>query len=122
MVYVTIYNHIACYSTCQEKLCHVAYDDETCYNDECRKQDNIDYKEIIMSKSTSLIIQTTSAILGAVFIALYFIPSTPTIAFGIVGVILIFVVGLYAMITEAQDNSCVDHLAYSPINNPFHRW
>lgn len=75
-----------------------------------------------MSKSTSLIMQTTIGILGAVFVALYLVPSSPTIAFGIVGVLLIGVIGVYAIVSEPRDISYAENSAYAPVNNPFHRW
>lgn len=75
-----------------------------------------------MSKSTSLIMNTTSGILGAVFIALYFIPSSPTVAFGIVGALLIGVISVYAIMSEPHDVSYAENNAYAPVNNPFHRW
>ena len=52
-----------------------------------------------MSKTTSLVMLAISAILGAVMITLYFIPSVPVIAFGIVGAMFIFVIGVYAMLS-----------------------
>lgn len=75
-----------------------------------------------MSKTTSLVMLAISAILGAVMITLYFIPSVPVIAFGIVGAMFIFVIGVYAMMAESHENTYIDNLAYAPINNPFHRW
>lgn len=75
-----------------------------------------------MSKLTSLIMQTTSGILGAVFIALYLIPSSPAVAFGIVGALLIGVIGVYAIMSEPHDISYAENKAYAPMNNPFHRW
>lgn len=75
-----------------------------------------------MSKSTSLIMNTTSGILGAVFVALYLVPSVPTMAFGIVGSLLIGVIGVYAIVSEPHDVSYAENKAYAPVSNPFHRW
>lgn len=75
-----------------------------------------------MSKSTSLIMGTTIGILGAVFVALYLVPSVPTVAFGIVGALLIGVIGVYAIVSEPHDVSYAENNAYAPVNNPFHRW
>lgn len=75
-----------------------------------------------MSKSTSLSMQTTIGILGAVSIALYLVPSVPTVAFGIVGAMLIGVIGAYAIMSEPRDVSYAENNAYAPVNNPFHRW